>query len=83
MSKKPDDEKFIKHLEGYGSGTIHIDVVDPYAVLDSVEYNIVFDTLETSDNTAFSVRKQKWVDEILVIKDSIARASNSNIQAVR
>ena len=78
----PENQQFIKHLEGYGSGEINIEVVDPYAVPDSIEYNIVFDTLDTSEKIVFSIRKQKWVDEILLIKDSIARASNSNIHSM-
>jgi hypothetical protein len=78
----PDGEEFLKHLQGYGSGIIDISVVDPYAVLDNIEYNIVFDTLETAEDVVFSVRKQEWVLETLAIKDSIARASHVNIHSM-
>ena len=77
-----DGEDFIIHLEGYGSGTIDISVVDPYAVPDNIEYNIVFDTLASAENIVYNIRKQEWVLETLAIKDSIARASHVNIHSM-
>ena len=36
-------------------------VIDPFAIVDSKEYQIVFDTLETSEDLAFSIRNQELI----------------------
>lgn len=78
----PDSVEFVTHLEGYGSGIIEVKVIDPYAVKDNNEYQVVFDTLDTPEDVVFNVRDQEWVLETLVIEDSVARASHSNIHSM-
>jgi hypothetical protein len=75
-------ESFLSHLMGYGSGDIRIFVVDPYAVKDNNEYNVVFDTLDTAEDVVFNIRAQKEILETLTIQDSIARASQINIHSM-
>ena len=77
----PEGESFIKHITGHGSGLIDIDVVDPYAVKDNNEYQIVFDTLETAEDLSFNLRGQEIVLETLTILDSVARASHNYIDS--
>ena len=48
-----EDEQFIKHISGYGSGDIYVEVIDPFAITETKEYQIVFDTLQTADDLAF------------------------------
>ncbi|MBT3501775.1 MAG: hypothetical protein HOB40_08330 [Candidatus Marinimicrobia bacterium] len=77
-----EGNSFLSHISGYGSGAINIDVVDPYAIKDNNEYHLVFDTLNSAEEVVFNIRNQKEVLETLVIKDSIARASNINIYSM-
>ena len=75
-------QRFITHTEGFGSGDISVDVIDPFAIKDNNEYQVIFDKLEDSDLTAFSVRNQEIILETLVIQaDSSASASYDNIDA--
>ena len=78
----PDGEQFLKHISGYGSGLINIEVVDPFVIKNNKEYQVVFDTLETSEDVVFSVRDQEIIVESLTINsDSTAVASFDNIDA--
>ena len=75
-----DGEHFITHLSGYGSGQVKVEVVDPFAIIDGEEYQVVFDTLETAEDLVFSVRNQEFIIETLTINpDSSAIASYDNI----
>ena len=75
-----EGEKFVEHIAGYGSGIIEVDVVNPFLITDGKEYQIVFDTLETADDLAFSVRNQELIVETLSINaDSSALASHDHI----
>ncbi|MFL2983011.1 MAG: hypothetical protein ACJZ12_01300 [Candidatus Neomarinimicrobiota bacterium] len=75
-------ETFIRHISGYGSGLIDVDVVDPFAIEDGKEYHVVFDTLENAEELAFSIRDQELIVETLVINaDSSAIASYDHIDA--
>lgn len=75
-----EGQRFISHEKGYGSGNIMIDVIDPFAVKDSIEYQVIFDTLDTDEDIAFSVRNQELILEILEINsDSSAYASHNKI----
>ena len=77
-----EGEKFVEHIAGYGSGNIEVDVVNPFLITDGKEYQIVFDTLETADDLAFSVRNQEIIVETLSINaDSSALASHDHIDA--
>ena len=77
-----EGEKFVEHIAGYGSGIIEVDVVNPFLIADGKEYQIVFDTLETVDDLAFSVRNQELIVETLSINaDSSAVASHDHIDA--
>ena len=79
----PDGEKFVNHISGYGSGSIEVDVVDPFSINDGKEYHVVFDTLETADDLAFSIRNQELVIETLLINvDSSAVASELSSRVV-
>ena len=74
----PDDgEKFVKHIAGYGSGDVTIEVIDPFAIRDSINYQIVFSSIDDDeDNLGYSIRNQDQVIETLSISDdSIAIAS--------
>ena len=77
-----EGESLLSHAAGFGSGKIKIDVVDPYAIIDNNEYNVVFDTLATGDDVVFSIRNQEEVLETLTIEDSTARASKINIHSM-
>ena len=75
-------ETFIRHISGYGSGLIEVDVVDPFAIRDGKEYHVVFDTLENAEELAFSIRDQELIVETLVINaDSSAIATYDHIDA--
>ena len=74
-----EGENFINHISGYGSGQISIEVIDPLAIKEATEYQVIFDTLETAEEISFSVRKQKLITETITINDSIAIASYDNI----
>ena len=77
-----DGEKFIEHISGYGSGKITVDVIDPFAIKDNIEYHVVFDTLDNSEELAFSVRNQELIVEILKINaDSSAIATHDKIDS--
>ena len=77
-----EDEQFIKHISGYGSGDISVEVIDPFAITETKEYQIVFDTLQTADDLAFSVRNQELIVETLTINsDSSAITTYDNIDA--
>ena len=77
-----EDEQFIKHISGYGSGDISVAVIDPFAITETKEYQIVFDTLQTADDLAFSVRNQELIIETLTINsDSSAITTYDNIDA--
>ena len=57
-------------------------MVNPFLITDGKEYQIVFDTLETADDLAFSVRNQELIVETLSINaDSSAVASHDHIDA--
>ena len=59
-----------------------MEVIDPFAIVDSKEYQIVFDTLETSEDLAFSIRNQELILETLTINsDSSAVATYDNLDA--
>ena len=61
---------------------ITVEVIDPFAIVDSKEYQIVFDTLETSEDLAFSIRNQELILETLTINsDSSAVATYDNLDA--
>jgi hypothetical protein len=78
----PEGETFVKHLSGYGSGNIMVDVIDPFAIRDNKEYHVVFDTLENAEELAFSIRDQELIIETLTINpDSSALASHDHIDA--
>ena len=78
----PEGETFVKHLSGYGSGNIMVDVIDPFAIRDNKEYHVVFDTLENAGELAFSIRDQELIIETLAINpDSSALASHDHIDA--
>ena len=77
-----EGEQFIEHLSGYGSGSITVDVIDPFTIRDDKEYHVVFDTLENSEDLAFSIRNQELITEILSINtDSTAIASHDRIDS--
>ena len=77
-----EGEKFISHIAGYGSGLITVEVIDPFAIKDNNEYQVVFDTLETIEDLGFSVRNEELIIEILTIHDdSSAAASYDHIDA--
>ena len=77
-----EGEQFIEHLSGYGSGTINVDVINPFAIRDGREYHVVFDTLDNSEDLAFSIRNQELITEILGINtDSTAIASHDRIDS--
>jgi len=77
-----EGEQFIQHLSGYGSGTITVDVIDPFTIRDGREYHVVFDTLDNSEDLAFSIRNQELITEILDINtDSTAIASHDKIDS--
>ena len=77
-----EGEQFIQHISGYGSGQITVEVIDPFAVVDSKEYQIVFDTLETVEDLSFSIRNQELILETLTINsDSSAVATYDNLDA--
>ena len=77
-----EGKRFINHIEGNGSGFITVDVIDPFAIKDNNEYQVIFDTLETADDIGFSVRNQDLILETLVIQsDSSATASYDQIDA--
>ena len=77
-----EGEQFIEHLSGYGSGTITVDVINPFAIRDGREYHVVFDTLDNSEDLAFSIRNQELITEILDINaDSTAIASHDRIDS--
>ena len=77
-----EGEQFIEHLSGYGSGTITVDVIDPFTIRDGREYHVVFDTLDNSEDLAFSIRNQELITEILGINtDSTAIASHDRIDS--
>ena len=78
----PDSVDFIQHIAGFGSGNIEISVIDPYAIKDNNEYNVVFDTLDTAEEVVFSIRDQTEIVETLLIQDSTARASHVNIHSM-
>ena len=77
----PIGESFIKHIAGNGSGLIDIDVIDPHAIKDNHDYQIVFDTLETAEDLSFNLRDQDIILETLTILDSVARASHNYIDS--
>ena len=57
-------------------------MVDPFSISDGKEYHVVFDTLETADDLAFSIRNQELVIETLSINiDSSAVASYDHIDS--
>ena len=73
---------FVKHISGYGSGTITVDVIDPFAIRDGKEYQVVFDTLDAIDDLSFSIRDQELIVETLSINtDSSAIASYDHLDA--
>jgi len=77
-----EGQRFITHAEGFGSGNVSVDVIDPFAIKDNNEYHVIFDTIDPSDEVAFSVRNQEMILETLVIQaDSSASASYDNIDA--
>ena len=77
-----EGEQFIEHLSGYGSGTITVDVIDPFTIRDGREYHVVFDTLDNPEDLAFSIRNQELITEILGINtDSTAIASHDRIDS--
>ena len=77
-----EGEQFIEHFSGYGSGTITVDVIDPFTIRDGREYHVVFDTLDNSEDLAFSIRNQELITEILDINtDSTAIASHDRIDS--
>ena len=77
-----EGEQFITHLSGYGSGQVNVEVVDPFAIIDGQEYQVVFDTLETAEELVFSIRNQELIIETLTINpDSSAIASHNNIDS--
>jgi len=77
-----EGEQFIEHVSGYGSGTITVDVINPFTIRDGREYHVVFDTLDNSEDLAFSIRNQELITEILGINtDSTAIASHDRIDS--
>ncbi|HIA80416.1 MAG TPA: hypothetical protein EYO07_09735 [Candidatus Marinimicrobia bacterium] len=74
-------EKFIKHLTGFGSGVVEISVIDPYAVRDNNEYQVVFDTLSAADEVVFNIRNEENVLETVTILDSTARSTYAYIDS--
>jgi len=77
-----EGEEFVKHVSGFGSGIITVDVIDPFAISDKKEYHVVFDTLDNAEELAFSVRDQELIIETLTINaDSSAIASHDHIDA--
>ncbi len=77
-----NDGTFVKHIAGYGSGNITIETIDPFAIKDKKEYQVVFDTLDTYEEIAFSVRNQELIIETLSInQDSSATASYDHIDS--
>ena len=77
-----EGKRFINHIEGNGSGLVTVDVIDPFAIKDNNDYQVIFDTLETADDIGFSVRNQDLILETLVIQaDSSATASYDQIDA--
>ena len=75
-----DGQKFMQHISGYGSGSIEVEVIDPFAVKDSVNYQVLFDTLNSEEVLGFSIRNQDLIIETLEISsDSIAMASYNRI----
>ena len=74
-----EGEQFLTHLQGYGSGNVEISVIDPYAIIDDNEYNLVFDTLNTAEDVVFNIRNQEMVLETILIQDSVARTSHENL----
>ena len=77
-----ENEQFIKHISGYGSGDINVEVIDPFSIQETKEYQIVFDTLQTADDLTFSVRNQDLILETLKINgDSSAICTFDNIDA--
>ena len=73
------DQKFIRHKEGYGTGDIGLDVVDPYAILDNHTYNVVFNTLDSDEDIVFSVRSEHEILETIVLIDSSAKVEHPAI----
>jgi hypothetical protein len=75
-----DDQEFMQHISGYGSGSIKVEVIDPFAIKDSINYQIVFDTIKSQEVLGFSIRNQDLIIETLEItSDSIAMASYDHI----
>ena len=76
----PDGEELISHISGYSSGKIDIEVVDPFAIKDDKEYQVIFSNSATSDEVSMSVRNQDSIVEILKINaDSTAIATYDHI----
>ena len=74
------NQKFITHVEGYGTGDIDLEVVDAYAILDNHTYNVVFNTLQSDDDDmVFSVRSDQEISEVIVLVDSIAKVEQNHI----
>ena len=73
------DQKFITHVEGYGTGDIDLEVVDAYAILDNHTYSVVFNTLQSDDDVVFSVRSDQEIYEVIVLVDSIAKVERNHI----
>ena len=76
----PDDgEKFVKHIAGYGSGDVTIEVIDPFAIRDSINYQIVFSSIDDDeDNLGYSIRNQDQVIETLSISDDSTAIASFN-----
>ena len=72
-------QKFISHVDGYGTGHIDLEVVDPYAIIDNHTYNVVFSTMEEVETVAFSVRSNHEISETIIFADSSAKVGQNNI----
>ena len=73
------DQKFIVHKAGHGTGDINLDVVDPYAILDNHNYNVLFNTLDSEEDIIFSVRSEHEILETIVLIDSSAKVEHPAI----
>ena len=77
-----DDGDFVRHIAGYGTGNITVEVIDPLAVKDENKYQIIFDNISSTSQIGFSVKDMTVITEMLKINsDSTAVASKSKIDS--
>ena len=72
-------QSFITHLEGDGTGSISVDVVDPFAIKDNHNYKVVFNESTSNDDVFFSVLDDNEIVENIFLIDSIATVNQAPV----